>query len=134
MIPSSNAGAGVPSGRASWCQEKCKGVIGGGLRLLCVGKVLRVNPDRLRAAAREQTDVGEFFSGMGVGQSMTGAGEGVSGLLSEGACQLAGSIVDTAVGNVHEELTTHASNLSTAADHYHRTDEELGRRLRRFAP
>jgi hypothetical protein len=99
-----------------------------------MGGVLRVDPERLRKAARAQADVGEFVSGMGASESMTSAGAGVSGLLSEGACQFAGSIVESALGVVHEELTTHSTNLSTAADHYHRTDEEFGRRLRKFAP
>jgi hypothetical protein len=99
-----------------------------------MGGTLRVNPDSLRNAARAQTDVGGFVSGMEVGQSMTSGGTGVSGLLSEGACQFAGSIVDAALGTVHEELTTHSTNLSTAADQYHRMDEELGRRLHKFAP
>lgn len=99
-----------------------------------MGGVLQVNPDRLREVARAQADVGEFISDLGAGQSMTSAGSGVAGLLSEGACQFASSIVDTALGAVHEELTKHSTNLSTAADHYSRLDEELGRRLRRFAP
>jgi Excreted virulence factor EspC, type VII ESX diderm len=71
---------------------------------------------------------------MGASQSMTNAGAGMSGLLSEGACQFAGSIVETALSAVHEELTTHSTNLSAAADRYCRMDEELGRRLRKFAP
>ncbi|MDV3123348.1 ESX-1 secretion-associated protein [Mycobacterium sp. 21AC1] len=99
-----------------------------------MGGVLRVNPESLRKAARAQAEVGEFISGIGAGQSMTSAGTGVSGLLSEGACQFASSAVDTALGAVHEELTKHSTNLSTAADHYHRMDTELGRRLRKFAP
>src|SRR5690242_7024973 len=99
-----------------------------------MGATLRVNPDSLRHAARAQTDVGEFVSGMGVGQSLASAATGLSGLLSAGACQFAGSIVDAALSAVHEELTTHSTNLSIAADHYHRTDEEFGRRLGKFAP
>lgn len=101
---------------------------------LSVGGTLRVNPESLRNAARAQSEVGDFVSGMSVGQSMNGAGTGVSGLLSEGACQFASSTMDTALGAVHEDLTKHSTNLSTAADHYHRMDEELGRRLRKFAP
>lgn len=99
-----------------------------------MGGTLRVNPDLLRNAARAQTDVGQFVSDMGIGESIASAGTGVSGLLSEVACQFAGSIVDTVLGNVHEELTSHSTRLSTAADHYNRTDEELGRRLHKFAP
>ncbi|WP_232423232.1 type VII secretion target [Mycobacterium sp. 155] len=99
-----------------------------------MGGTLRVNPDSLRNAARAQTDVGQFVSDMGIGESMTSAGTGVSGLFSESACQFAGSTVDAALNNVHEELTSHSTKLSTAADRYHRMDEELGRRLHKFAP
>lgn len=95
--------------------------------------VLRVNPESLRKAARVQADVGEFVSGISAGQSMTSAGTGVSGLLSGGACQFAGAIVESALGAVHKDLTTHSTNLSTAAEQYHRMDTELGRRLRKFA-
>ncbi|OLO99001.1 ESX-1 secretion-associated protein [Mycolicibacterium porcinum] len=99
-----------------------------------MARPLRVDPDSLRNAARAQSEVGDFVSGMGVGQSMTSAGTGVSGLLSEGACQFAGSTMDTALGAVHEDLAKHSDSLSTAADHYHRMDTELGRRLGEFAP
>ncbi len=98
-----------------------------------MGGTLRVNPDSLRNAARAQTDVGQFVSDMGIGESMASAGTGVSGLLSEGACQFAGSIVDAELDNVHEELTSHSTKLSTAAEHYNRTDGELGRLLPKFA-
>jgi hypothetical protein len=43
-------------------------------------------------------------------------------------------MLDTAASAVHEELTDHSTKLSAAADHYHRMDEEFGRRLRKFAP
>ncbi|MGW4096639.1 type VII secretion target [Mycobacterium sp. NPDC004974] len=98
-----------------------------------MGGALRVNPDSLRNVARAQADVGEFVSGLAAGQSLHSASSGVSGLLSEGACQFASSLVDTALNAVHEDLTKHSDNLSTAADRYHRMDEEFGRRLRRFA-
>jgi hypothetical protein len=98
-----------------------------------MGATLRVDPARLRTAAEAQTEVSTFVSGMATGQSMTHAGSGMSGLLTEGACQFAGTIFDTAATAVHEELTAHSANLSSAADHYHRTDEELGRRLRKIA-
>lgn len=94
---------------------------------------LRVNPESLRTAARAQADVGEFVSGLSAGQSLNSAGTGVSGLLSEGACQFASSMVDTALNAVREDLTKHSENLSTAADHYRRMDEEFGRRLSRFS-
>lgn len=98
-----------------------------------MGGALRVNPDSLRNVARAQADVGEFVSGLAAGQSLHSASTGVSGLLSEGACQFASSMVDTALNAVREDLTKHSDNLSTAADRYHRMDEEFGRRLRRFA-
>jgi hypothetical protein len=94
---------------------------------------LRVNPESLRTAARTQADVGEFVSSLGAGQSLNSAGTGVSGLLSEGACQFASSMVDTALNAVREDLSKHSENLSTAAEHYRRMDEEFGRRLRRFS-
>ncbi|WP_234792605.1 type VII secretion target [Mycolicibacterium fortuitum] len=97
-----------------------------------MGETLRVNPESLRSAARSQHEVGNFVSGMGVGQSMTNAGTGVSGLLSEDACRFASSTIETALGAVHQDLTKHSNSLSTAADHYLRMDEEFGRRLRRF--
>ena len=98
-----------------------------------MGGTLRVDPERLRRAAAAQTEVGTFVSGMATGQSMASAATGMSGLLSEGACQFAGATFDTAAGAVHEELTAHSTNLSAAADRYHQIDEELGRRLRKIA-
>ena len=94
---------------------------------------MRVDPAQLRTAAAAQTEVGTFVSGMAAGQSMTTAGTGMSGLLTEGACQFAGTIFDTATAAVHDELAAHSTNLSSAADQYHRTDEELGRRLSKLA-
>ena len=94
---------------------------------------LRVDPARLRAAAAAHANVSEFVSSMGAGQSMATAGTGMSGLLSEVACQFAGTVLETEAGAVHDELTAHAENLATAADHYHQTDERLARRLRTFA-
>jgi hypothetical protein len=95
--------------------------------------MLRVDPARLRTAATAQTEVGTFVSGMAAGQSMTNAGSGMSGLLTEGACQFAGTIFDTAATAVHDELTAHSANLASAADQYHRTDREFGDRLRKIA-
>lgn len=97
-----------------------------------MGGTLRVDPEHMRTAAAAQVNVGTFVSGMATGQSMTTAGSGMSGLLSEGACQFAGAAFDTAAGAVHEELTAHSTKLSAAADLYHRTDEDFGRRLREF--
>ena len=89
---------------------------------------LRVDPAQLRSAAAAQAEVSTFVAGMGVGQSM--ARSGMSGLLTEGACQLAGAIFDTAASAVRDELTAHSAHLSTAADRYQRMDEDLGRSLR----
>lgn len=97
-------------------------------------EALRVAPDRLHGAARAQTDVGTFVSGLATGQSMASAGTGMSGLLSAGACRFAGSVFDSAAKAVHEELTAHSANLTAAADRYHRTDEEFSRRLCTLAP
>lgn len=98
-----------------------------------MGGTLRVDPARLRTAAIAQTEVSTFVSGMAAGQSMTNAGSGMSGLLTEGACQFAGTIFDTAATAVHDELTAHSANLASAADQYHRTDQEFGDRLRKIA-
>jgi hypothetical protein len=89
---------------------------------------LRVDPAQLRSAAAAQAEVSTFVAGMGVGQSM--ARSGMSGLLTEGACQFAGTIFDTAASAVRDELTAHSINLSTAADRYQRMDKDLGRSLR----
>jgi hypothetical protein len=105
----------------------------GGFRIAVMAAILRVDPTRLRTAAAAQADVGTFVSGMGTGQSMASGGTGMSGLLSEAACQFAGTVFDAAAGAVHDELTAHSTNLSAAADHYRRVDEEFGRRLRKLA-
>lgn len=94
-----------------------------------MGGVLRVDPARLRTAAAAQSGVGAYVSGLAAGPSMANAGTGMSGLLVEQACQLAGARFDAAATAVHDELTAHAKNLSAAADRYHRTDGDLGRRL-----
>jgi hypothetical protein len=97
-----------------------------------MGGTLRVEPAQLRAAAQAQADVGAFVSGMATGQSLTsGTGTG-SGLLSEEACQLAAGMFDSASSMVHEELTVHSANLSSAAEQYLRVDDEYARRLREF--
>jgi Excreted virulence factor EspC, type VII ESX diderm len=106
----------------------------GGLKIVDMSTSLRVDPAQLRAAAAAHANVSAFVSSMGAGQSMATAGTDMSGLLSEGACLFAGTVLDTEASAVHDELTTHAKNLATAADHYHQTDERLGRRLRTFAP
>ena len=60
---------------------------------------------------------------------MANAGTGMSGLLVERACQLAGAVFDAAATAVHDEIAAHAKNLTAAADRYHHTDGDLGRRL-----
>ena len=94
-----------------------------------MGGVLRVDPARLRTAAAAESDVGAYVSGMAAGPSMADAGAGMSGLFVEQACQLAGTMFDAAATAVHDELAAHAKNLSAAADKYHQTDGDLGRRL-----
>jgi hypothetical protein len=93
---------------------------------------LRVDPEQLRKAAAAQAEVGTFVSGIVSGQPMASAATGMSGLLSEEACHFAGTAFTTAATAVHDELTAHSTNLSAAADHYHRTDEEFGGRLRKL--
>jgi hypothetical protein len=139
-----STGIGCPSGtrsaplsasrivRTAPSGKKCNDGVADGTRIVVVGGTLRVDPERLRTAAAAQTEVGTFVSDMATGQSITSAGTGMSGLLSEGACQFAGTAFDTAAGAVHEELTAHSAKLSAAADRYHQIDEELGRRLRKF--
>jgi hypothetical protein len=95
---------------------------------------LLVDPTHLRSAAQAQADVGTFVSAMNNGQSVASGGAGMSGLLSQTACQFAAALLDTAASTVLEALTDHSTKLSAAADHYHRMDEEFGRRLRKFAP
>lgn len=97
-----------------------------------MASVLRVDPTALRAAAQTQTGVATTISTMAVDESMTSAADGVSGLESAAMCQLAGELFRTATAAAHEELAAHSGKLSTAADLYQRTDEELGDRLRRF--
>jgi hypothetical protein len=94
--------------------------------------VLRVDPKALSDAARAQTEVATFLSTMAVGESMVGAGVGVSGLLSATGCRLVGDLFSAATAAAHEELAAHAEKLSTAADIYQRADKEIGDRLRRF--
>lgn len=93
---------------------------------------MRVDPDALRDAARAQTDVGAAVSGLGVGTSMAGAGTGVSGLASAGGCEFVGSVVDTALGTVGDELTVHSEKLLRAADLYQQGDERGGQRISRL--
>lgn len=94
--------------------------------------VLRVDPKALRDAAQAQAEVATFVSTMAVGESMSSAGAGVSGLHSATGCQLVADVFGAATTAVHEELTSHAGKMSKAADTYERADKELGDRLRKF--
>lgn len=93
-----------------------------------------VDPTHLRTAAQTQADVGTFVSGLTTGQALADGAAGLSGLLSEAACQLAGTVLDSAASSVHDALTDHSTKLIAAAEHYQRMDEEFGRRMRAFAP
>lgn len=94
--------------------------------------VLRVDPKALRDAAQAQTKVATFLSTMAVGDSMTSAGAGLSGLHSAAGCQLVADVLGAATTAAHEELASHADKMSKAADTYERADKELGDRLRKF--
>ncbi|MUL68317.1 hypothetical protein BOO86_27870 [Mycobacterium sp. CBMA 234] len=91
--------------------------------------VLRVDPKALRDAAHAQTGVATFISTMAVGESLTSAGDGLSGLHSEAMCRTVGELFDTETSAAHGELTAHAEKLSTAAGMYLRTDKEHGERI-----
>jgi len=94
-----------------------------------MGATLRVDPTRLRDAAQAQSDVSIFLSGLAAGQSMTNAGAGMPGLLTEAACHATGSVFDEETRRLHDELAAHSAKLGAAADRYHQTDEHFGRRL-----
>jgi hypothetical protein len=132
-IPGTGGAVEVRESNAGATNKKCTVAVAGGFRIMVMGATLRVDPAHLRTAATAQAEVGTFVAGLGTGQSMASAGTGVSGLLSEVACQFAGTVFDTAAGTVNDELTAHSTNLSAAADRYHQADEEFARRLRKFA-
>jgi len=94
-----------------------------------MGATLRVDPTRLRDAAQAQYDVSSSVSGLDAGQSMTNAGAGMPGLLTEAACHATGSVFDDETRRLHDELAAHSAKLVAAADLYHQTDEQFGRRL-----
>ena len=95
---------------------------------------LRVDPSRLHTAAAAQAEVGNFVSGMGAGEKLSSAATAVQGLLSGSACEFAGQVLDMACTQVSDELAAHSQNLTAAAGAYQRSDENLGRRLRRTVP
>jgi len=97
-----------------------------------MGGTLRVEPAALRDAARAQTDVGAAVSGLDVGALMSGAGAGMSGMASAGACQFVGAVVDSALATVGEELNSHSEKLARAADLYEQSDAKSGDRIRRL--
>jgi hypothetical protein len=98
-----------------------------------MGVTVHVDPTHLHSAAQAQGDVGSYVAGMTNGQSMASSGAGMSGLLSETACQFVGTVLDGAASAAHRELTEHSAKLSKAANRYHQMDEEFGQRLRTFA-
>lgn len=98
-----------------------------------MASTLRVDPSRLVAAASSEADVAAFVAGMAVGQSLAGATASVSPLRSGVAIEFAASALDDVSAVIHDELTSHAAKLNTAAETYRRTDDALGSRLGRFA-
>jgi uncharacterized protein YukE len=94
-----------------------------------MGSMLRVNPAVLRSAADKVGQVGTELSGLGLGQSFTGAVTGLAGSQSGAACQDAGSVIDNACQRLSDRFSKLSKNLQSAADKYERTDEQLGRRL-----
>ncbi|MEH3137683.1 MAG: type VII secretion target [Mycolicibacterium neoaurum] len=95
--------------------------------------ILRVDPERLHAAAKVQADVSAYVVGINAGQSMVGAAQGMSGLFSGQACDMVASVLDGAAAAISADLTTHAERLSSAAQRYQQVDSEFGQRLRRLA-
>lgn len=93
---------------------------------------LRVDPERLRAAAAAQADVGTYVSGMHAGRSVADAVSAMPGLFSGEACRAVAALLDGAATAAGADLTEHAQRLSRAADNYHQTDSEAGRRLGRI--
>lgn len=118
---------GVHIRYADWCGDADDG----GLTIICMASVLRVDPTALRHAARAQTDVATSVSNLAVGQSMASAGGGLAGLRSAAACDTVGALFDTESSATHQELTAHAGKLSKAADMYQRADKEIGEKLSR---
>jgi pyrroline-5-carboxylate reductase len=98
-----------------------------------MAETLRVDPERLRAAADAQAEVSAYVASISAGQSMAGAVQAMSGLSSSEACRFAAAVLDGAAKTVSADLTSHAERLSSAADRYRQVDYELGQRLRRIA-
>lgn len=94
---------------------------------------LRVDPERLLAAAEAQADLSAYVVGIDAGQSLAGAVQAMSGLACGQACQVVGSVLDGAAAAVSGDLTAHSERLFSAAQRYQQADSELGQRLRRIA-
>lgn len=94
---------------------------------------LRVDPERLCAAAEAQADLSACVAGINAGESMAGAVQAMSGVLSGQACQVVAAVLDGAAAAVSADLMAHAQRLSSAAQRYHQADSEFGGRLRRIA-
>ena len=98
-----------------------------------MASTLRVDPERLTAAAAAQADVGAYVSGMGAGRSLGAAAQAMAGLESGTACQSVAELVDDVAAEVGAALTAHSDRLVAAADIYRAADDSLARRLRRIA-
>lgn len=94
---------------------------------------LRVDPERLRAAAEAEADVSTYIASINAARSMAGAVQAMPGLVSGQACQIVAEVLDGAAAAVSTDLTTHAERLTSAAQRYHQADSEFGQRLRRIA-
>ncbi|MDH6198075.1 phage tail tape-measure protein [Mycobacterium frederiksbergense] len=99
-----------------------------------MGAPLKVAPAGLRSAAAAETSVGEFISGLRIGERLASAAAAMPGLQSGAACGEVGPVIDTTAQGVGSEVGAHANKLTYAADAYQRTDEEYARRLNPARP
>lgn len=107
--------------------------VAGRLTIDSMAAQLRVDPERLHAAAQAQAAVGAYVAGINAGQSVAGAVQAMSGLASGQACQVVAAALDGAAAAVSADLTAHSERLSAAAQRYQQADSEFGQRLRRIA-
>ena len=94
---------------------------------------LRVDPERLEAAAGAQADVGAYVAGMDAGRPLAGVAQAMAGLESGAAGQAVGMVLDEVAHQVSADLTAHSERLIAAADCYRAADQASARRLRRIA-
>jgi Excreted virulence factor EspC, type VII ESX diderm len=97
--------------------------------MIVMASTLRVDPARLLVAASAEGDVGASVAAIAAGQCLAGAAGGVSQLRSGAAIDFAASALDNVSAAINDELTAHATKLSTAADTYRRADEGLGSQI-----